>query len=93
MCIAASCSLLYCIFTVQVYSSQLSCTIQQLYSTQCIVASCSEVYCKLTLQVYSSQIPAYVEGMARLVGHGNLTHTLGLFNTKYMERVFDGYLN
>ena len=31
--------------------------------------------------------------MARLVGPGNLTHTLGLFNTKYMERVFDGYLN
>ena len=44
--------------------------------------------------VYAEQLPGYVEGMRGLVEERGsyLNHTLGLFNTKYMERVFDGYI-
>ena len=45
-------------------------------------------------EVYSDQLPAYVEGVRRLVEGrgGNVTSTLAMFNTKYMERILEGYL-
>ena len=46
-------------------------------------------------QIYSTQLPAYVQGMRRLVeekNEGDLSFTLAMFNTKYMENILDGYL-
>ena len=55
----------------------------------CIVAL---LHCR---QIYSTQMPAYVQGMRRLVeekNDGDLSSTLAMFNTKYMENILDGYL-
>jgi len=45
-------------------------------------------------EAYSNQIEKYVEGMERImeVTGGNLTHTLDMFDTKYMDILMDGYL-
>jgi len=46
-------------------------------------------------QIYAPQLPAYVQGMRRLVeqkNNGELSSTLAMFNTKYMENILDGYL-
>ena len=46
-------------------------------------------------QIYSTQLPAYVQGMRRLVeekNEGDLSSTLAMFNTKYMENILNGYL-
>merc|ERR1712179_238955 len=45
-------------------------------------------------KVYSSQLGPYVEGMERLMEAtgGNLTSTLNMFNTKYMEKIMVDYL-
>ena len=44
--------------------------------------------------IYAPQLPAYVQGMRRLVeeNNGELSSTLAMFNTKYMENILDGYL-
>jgi len=46
-------------------------------------------------QIYSTQLPAYVQGMRKLVeekNDGDLSSTLAMFNTKYMENILNGYL-
>ena len=46
-------------------------------------------------QIYAPQLPTYVQGMRRLVeekNNGELSSTLAMFNTKYMENILDGYL-
>ena len=46
-------------------------------------------------QIYDNQLPAYVQGMRRLVeekNDGELSSTLAMFNTKYMENILNGYL-
>ena len=46
-------------------------------------------------QIYDNQLPDYVQGMRRLVeekNDGELSSTLAMFNTKYMENILNGYL-
>merc|ERR1712110_417077 len=46
-------------------------------------------------QIYDKQLPDYVQGMRRLVeekNDGELSSTLAMFNTKYMENILNGYL-
>jgi len=45
-------------------------------------------------KVFAPQLPRYVEGMKALmeVTGGDLTSTLNMFNTKYMEKIMEGYL-
>jgi len=44
-------------------------------------------------EVYSDQIPQYVEGVKELMKqtNGNLSQTLNMFSTKYLDIIFDGY--
>jgi len=44
-------------------------------------------------EVYSDQIPAFVEGMKDVMKFSstNITATLNMFSTKYLENIFEGY--
>ena len=43
--------------------------------------------------VYSDQIPKFVEGVNLIMSrtNGNITNSINMFSTKYLESVFDGY--
>jgi len=42
---------------------------------------------------YKDQIPMFVEGVNSIMSrhNGNLTNTLNMFSTKYLDTIFDGY--
>jgi len=44
-------------------------------------------------EVYSDQIPAYVAGMKKMMTYSgsNITDTLHMFSTKYLDHIFEGY--
>ena len=44
-------------------------------------------------EVYADQIPQFVGGMKDMMefSSGNLTQTLHLFSTKYLDHIFEGY--
>ena len=44
-------------------------------------------------EVYSEQIPLFVKGVNTIMERtgGNLTSTINMFSTKYLDTVFDGY--
>ena len=44
-------------------------------------------------EVYSDQIPAFVEGMKDVMrfSNTNITTTLNMFSTKYLENIFEGH--
>ena len=43
--------------------------------------------------VYSEQIPLFVKGLNTIMERtgGNLTNSINMFSTKYLDSVFDGY--
>ena len=44
-------------------------------------------------EIYQDQIPLFVEGFNKIMArtNGNVTHTINMFSTKYLDKIFEGF--